>query len=125
MKAKTVSSLKRKADKIFSEWVRSSNADWRGKVNCFTCGEIFRWQDVDAGHFITRKENTTRYDPENVKPQCRYCNRFREGAKAEFALKLGTETVEKLVLKSRAVKQFKIAELEEFISEYKDKLKKL
>lgn len=75
-------------DKEFSTWVRASSAEG-AYARCYTCGKIGHWKtEMDAGHFIGREYTGTRWNPENVKPQCQSCNRFHEGEKARFALHL-------------------------------------
>ena len=62
-------------DKVFSQWVRSKDADHRGFVQCFTCGQFKHWKTVDAGHFQSRAKFSTRWDEMNVKPQCKSLQR--------------------------------------------------
>ena len=47
----TISKLKKKLDKIFSEFIRRRNADHLGRVKCFTCGVEKHWKEQQAGHF--------------------------------------------------------------------------
>ena len=70
-------------DKVFSQWVRSKDADHRGFVQCFTCGVFKHWKTVDAGHFQSRAKFSTRWDEMNVKCQCK----FSKGLKIHFVLK--------------------------------------
>jgi hypothetical protein len=58
-------------DRVFSQWVRSKDADHRGYVQCFTCGVWKHWKTVDAGHFQSRAKFSTRWDERNVKCQCK------------------------------------------------------
>jgi len=83
-KKSTVRSLKRYADRLFSELIRRSACEDGEYCYCITCGKGYHWKLLDAGHFIGRKHNTTRYDKRNVYPQCRTCNRFEEGMKYEY-----------------------------------------
>jgi hypothetical protein len=123
-----VSTLKRKLDGIFSEYVRRKHAD-RGYVNCCSCGKRMRWQDVHAGHFVSRRHNSLRYDERNVHPQCAFCNSFREGNPAGYAKYLvdmyGKEILDELAKEQRKHKKFTPKELEELIKVYKQKLKEL
>ncbi len=72
-KLKTTRRLNRIAWKLMSEWVRRSNADWRGYVSCVTCGSSYIWDsgEIHAGHWIHDKID---YDERNIHPQCRNCN---------------------------------------------------
>lgn len=51
---------------------------------CITCGAQKPWKEMDAGHFIQREHLATRYDRNNVWPQCRKCNRFKGGRHSVF-----------------------------------------
>ena len=44
MPKSTRSKLVAKADKVFSEYIRTRNADERGYVPCFTCGKVDHWK---------------------------------------------------------------------------------
>lgn len=114
-------------DVVFSKYVRLSNADRRGYCTCVTCGKQGYWEKdiIDAGHFISRSHMATRWDPENVLPQCSKCNRFQSGRQFEFAKHLGYEKAEELLKKSREIKKFSLDELKEMIDFYSDALKKL
>lgn len=72
--------LQAKADTLMSEYIRRKYSDEHGYVKCVSCGRIFRWQEVDCGHFIPKSRGAAiRYVEENVHPECRGCNRFDEG----------------------------------------------
>ena len=115
----------RRLDEVFSKYIRISNSDKYGYCTCVTCGKKGLWEKdiIDAGHFISRKAMATRWDERNVKPQCRYCNRFRNGMQYEFSKYLGNNLAEELSLKSKEITKFTIDELEEMITEYSSKLK--
>ena len=74
-KKKSVKSLKAKMDRVHSEYSRRKDTDKNGYGQCCTCGKVLHWKDGDAGHFVPRKHNTTRYHDWNVHLQCRSCNR--------------------------------------------------
>jgi len=114
-------SLKDLADEAFSRYIRQKYAIG-GFVLCVTCGTNKRWQEVDAGHFISRGKNSTRFDERNVFPQCKQCNIFKGGAKPEYALFLvrafGEGIIEELVLLGNQTKQWKKWELEELVAKF-------
>ena len=66
-------------DKVFSQWIRSKDADHRGYVQCFTCGVWKHWKTVDAGHFQSRAKFSTRWDEMNVRPSVRAATDFAAG----------------------------------------------
>lgn len=74
---------KAKADKAFSLFIRKRDAKNGGK--CITCNKWFPYEEMDAGHFVSRNCIALRYDEQNVNAQCRGCNRFRGGEQALYA----------------------------------------
>ena len=62
------------ADDLFSLLVRYKGSN-SGRVACCTCGRIFRWQDIQCGHFVRREEWSVRYSFRNAHPQCETCNK--------------------------------------------------
>lgn len=115
MKKPTISSLKKKLDVVFSKWIRA-----RDNSVCFTCRKKF--DILQAGHFISRQHNATRYDERNVNAQCVACNVWKRGNIGEYTFRLiekyGKEELENLVKLGRTTKQFTIKELEELIKKY-------
>jgi hypothetical protein len=130
----TKSKAKIKLDKALSDYVRKSNADEFGQVNCFTCTARKNWKLVDCGHFITRSKMSTRwlYKPEegmvNMMPQCKQCN-LTGGQQYLFAKRLdviyGEGTADKILRKSNETTKFSIAELQEMTAYYNDLFRKL
>lgn len=120
----TRSKLIKKLDTIFSRWVRLSNS-----VNeictCVTCGKELHWKDIQAGHFISRKHYSTRWDERNVKPQCVGCNVFKYGEQYKFSLFLGLNISKALSLQSNEIRKFSSNEIEDMINEYTKKFNKL
>ncbi len=62
----TVKTLIRKADKIFSEYVRLDAAREGGTVECFTCHNLLYWTEIDNGHFIKRQYETLRFNKKKL-----------------------------------------------------------
>lgn len=79
----SISQLKKKADKVFSEYIRQRDG---GK--CITCGHTDEWKYLQAGHYITRDVLELRYDERNVNCQCYACNVCRKGNYPVYSLKL-------------------------------------
>ena len=126
-KKPTRSKLVKNLDVVFSQYVRLSNADSRGFCTCVTCGKQGHWKTggIQAGHFISRKHYSTRWDERNVKPQCVACNVYRAGEQYKYSLYLGNNLAEELYSKSKNIVKFTNVELEELISTYSTKVKKL
>jgi len=124
-KVKSVSKLKKKADKIFSEFIRS-----RDRGVCFTCGKVDEWKYQDAGQFVTRGCEELRFNEKNVHCQCKRCNIWKGGEKIVYTLKMQRIYGMKMVnefesIKFKSHKHWKISELEEIINKYKKKVDKL
>ena len=80
----TISKLKTKLDKLFSEYIRRRYANHDGTVSCFTCGIVKHWKEQQAGHFQSRRHHSTRWDEKNVQVQCKSCNIFKSGEQYKF-----------------------------------------
>lgn len=88
---------------------------------CFTCDkgglESFSWH---AGHFISARKASTRYDPTNVHSQCAYCNKWLKGNAAEYAHrflgKYGRDKFDALMASSRKTHEWKHYELSALIA---------
>ena len=122
-KKPTRSKLVKKLDVVFSKYIRLSSADNRGMCTCVTCGRQYHWKNIQAGHFMSRKHYSTRWDERNVKSQCVGCNMFKSGEQYKYSLFLGSELANDLYLKSKELKKFSITDLEQMIDEYTTKLK--
>ena len=124
-KKPTRSKLVKKLDTVFSQYIRRSNADNNGYCTCVTCNKTFHWKEIQAGHFMSRKHYSIRWDERNVKPQCVACNVYRAGEQYKYSLFLGSELANVLYLQSKEIVKFTNYELEDMINDYSDKLKKL
>jgi len=78
-KLKTISQLKKQADKVFSKWIRER------EKRCYTCDST---SNLQAGHFVSRSYLALRYSPDNVHTQCVSCNVFRNGNMTVYAFRL-------------------------------------
>ena len=124
-KKPTRSKLVKKLDTVFSQYIRRSNADNNGYCTCVTCNKTFHWKEIQAGHFMSRKHYSTRWDERNVKTQCVACNVYRAGEQYKYSLFLGSEVANVLYLQSKEIVKFTNYELEDMINDYSEKLKKI
>ena len=67
------------ADRVFSEFIRLTNARDDGMVQCITCKQRFFRTDIQNGHYKKRSSYKYRFDPINCHPQCNTCNVFLNG----------------------------------------------
>ena len=121
----TRSKIVKKLDNIFSQYTRLSNSK-NGICTCVTCGKVGDWKNggMQAGHFMSRKHYSTRWDERNVKPQCVGCNMFKAGEQYKFSLYLGGKLSEELLEESRKTVKFTDVELEEMITHYQEEVRK-
>lgn len=121
LRSKSVKTLKRKLDDLFSLFVRL-----RDKGICYTCGIQKDPKDMDAGHYIKRQHNSLRFDERNVHAQCKKCNRFMGGNMSEYAVRLqrdyGQGILEEFSAKKQQIKVFTTTELEGLITHYKNEI---
>lgn len=129
MKKPKLRTLVNKLDAIFSKYIRLSKADGRGNAQCFTCDKVAPITEMDCGHFVGRQHKSTRWSEINCQPQCRYCNRYCEGKKDVFAVRLiqtyGPHILMELQEQKNIITNYKPPDLEELIRSYKQKLKAL
>ena len=128
MKNKTIPQLKKTLWRLISKYVRQSQAK-DGLVQCYTCGAVDHYKNMDLGHYWGRQFGATYFDVKrNLRIQCRRCNRFMEGNKPSFAnrliVELGQKGMEKLEIDAKSKYKFNRYTLEQKIKEYKSKLKR-
>lgn len=123
-KKPTRKSLVKKLDTVFSEYIRRRYAK-EDIAECFTCRKKDHWKKLQAGHFISRKHYSTRWNEENVQVQCVGCNVYRYGEQYIFGKYLGEELSDSLLQESRKVVKLSDYDLIEKINYYKLKLEEL
>ena len=112
-------------DKIFSKWVRYSRAK-NGYCVCVSCEKMEPPEDMDAGHYLSREHKATRWNEMNCWPQCRSCNRFKEGRKDGYALflekKYGHGILQELEKQKWTPVKIDDLQIMAMVHEYKQKL---
>lgn len=129
MKKPTYASLKKKADRVFSEWIRRKDAGAYGRAVCVSCGMTARWQDQQCGHFLPRHYLAGRWNELNCFVQCPSCNVFKRGNYPGFSSFLnrtyGPERIEELLALKREVVKLRTSDLQDLIKLYQSKLEAL
>ena len=124
---KTVPQLIKRLDTVFAKYVKRYWSLDGMYVKCYTCGKQLTLgeRNTQAGHFISRSYSATRFDEDNVRPQCGSpCNdkRYGNGMPIEFEANLrneiGEAKVESLKEKARANHKWDRAWLIEKIKHY-------
>lgn len=122
-KTKSLSQLKKDADKWFSIYIRQRDSDKNGLATCITCGTKKPWKEMQAGHFVSRRVNSLRFDEENVNCQDYMCNVMRYGEQYKYAqeldLKYGAGTAERLHNRRFETHSFTRQELQDIIDDAK------
>lgn len=113
-----------KLDKVFSEYIRRRYAK-DDIAECVTCKRKDHWKNLQAGHFMSRKHYSTRWDEDNVQVQCNACNVFRYGEQYKFSIYLGDEKSKELYEKSRKIVKYADHELEEMHEFYRKAIAEL
>lgn len=121
-KGLTRKKLIHKLDTIFSLYIRLKNCDEHGFCKCYTCDRKYHWKQIHCGHFMSRKNFSTRWEESNVAPQCVGCNLFKHGEQYMFGLKLGKNLAEELFFKSKIIVKFTDDDLNEMIEEFNNKV---
>ena len=123
------STLVKKADAIFSQFIRQRNADDNGMTECFTCGKKDHWKSLQCGHFMSRKHYSTRWNEDNCQVQCVGCNVFRYGEQYTFGKNLDIfikdGLAEELNILSHKIVKYDNNDLLELVDLYTKKLAEL
>ncbi len=128
---KTVKGKKARAWKTFSQYIRlrdciATTGD-KDRGRCITCGKLFPYDKLQAGHAIPGRNTSILFDEELVAGQCVHCNIFLGGNLAIYSLKFiykhGLEAwEEKIRLSNEAHER---PDYDEVTLKYKDKIDKL
>ena len=121
---KTIPQLQNTLWDVFAKYIKTLHAP-----RCYTCDKPIRMGtgDCQAGHFIPRNYSPTKYEEDNVRPQCSRCNQFFSGKPVEFERRLrdeiGDEAVEALKRKSTQPWKWSRTYLITKIKYYREQLK--
>lgn len=127
-KRPSVKTLVNKADKLASEYIRRKYADRTGACYCYTCGKREdSWKSIQCGHFISRGKYLTRWNVDNMRPQCIKCNIFSHGEQYLFGTLLSYDgiNVAELTKLSRETKYSTRELAEEAIEKFTKLLKEM
>jgi hypothetical protein len=106
-------------DNLFSKAVRQKSADDMGIVKCYTCGYPDHWKYQECGHFMSRRNQSTRWNFDNARPQCFNCNHSLDGNHEIFKINLiqeiGIERVEEVERLSRRRNELSFEEIKSTI----------
>jgi hypothetical protein len=124
LEEKTIPQLQNTLWDVFAKYIKTLHAP-----QCYTCDKPIRMGtgDCQAGHFIPRNYSPTKYEEDNVRPQCSRCNQYFSGKPVEFERRLrdeiGDEAVEALKRKSTQPWKWSRTYLITKITYYREQLK--
>ena len=120
---KSLQTLIKELDEVFSIWVRKKYADSNGYLNCFITGVRLHWKQADAAHYIRREKMATRWHEWNVHPSSIDSNRFDPEHERMYGEKMievfGIEQVTELHNLSHSLAKWTRPELEEKIEYFR------
>ena len=61
-------------DKVFQYYIRLRDSRDDGRCKCISCGKIVPFDKIQAGHYRSRKNMSTRWSELNVNGECFVCN---------------------------------------------------
>lgn len=131
-----IESLKNKAQDMVNLYIRlryALNTSDGLMAKCYTCRSVWLLDSAEdkrkyhAGHYWKADKRSghqnTRYDHDNIRPQCLACNRYKGGMMAEFGDKLleelGEQKFRELGIRAKQPKKWTALELEQIITEHK------
>lgn len=119
-------------DRDFSLLMRAKEANYAGLVKCCTCPKLMPWKgtgEAHWGHWQSRGFNSTRWNPINGGVQCRECNTYLEGRKADMERYLigryGEADVRKVEAFSRLSVKYSEFELNQMALQFREELKQI
>ena len=129
-KRETVGKAKKKVWALFSIYIRTrdclSSTGTKEEGKCCTCGKIYNFKELQAGHFIPGRRSSVLFDERNCHAQCLRCNVFLRGNMIHYYqfmnINYGPSIIAELMEKDMTIKKFTVPELQELFNTYTFKL---
>lgn len=119
----------KRLDIVFSQYIRLRDAMDGGRTVCISCGEIFPFEQMQCGHFFSRRSLATRWHEDNCHSQCAECNCSKCGNltmyKINLLSKIGAECFEELEALHNQERKWSDDELKELIAHYTKEARRL
>lgn len=129
VKEQSLSVLIKKADEVFSEFIRLRASDESSIARCFICGTPRHWKYHQCGHWIDRDQMATRFDEVNCQCVCHTCNCLDRDHADRFEGALiknyGQFMVASIKRQSKSLAKFTRSDIQWLINDYKYKVKEL
>lgn len=125
----SLSTMVKKLDKVFSQYIRLRDAMPGGVFRCISCGRTLPIGRADCGHYFSRRHMSTRFDEDNCNAECSYCNRFDAehliGYRENLIRKIGLRRYQLLGVRANETKKWSCFELEVLARHYQGKVREL
>lgn len=120
------SKLVKKADSIFSTYIRLRDSNTKWIVTCPLCGAKIHWKKAQNMHFITRACRLYRYDENNCHAGCMRCNVILNWNYIAYTRWMQNEywidVVDKMISESKKIHKLPTAEIQAIIDYYTDEI---
>ena len=122
------SKLVKKADSIFSTYIRLRDSDKKWYVKCPLCWCKLPRKKAQNMHFITRSCWLYRYDEDNCHAWCMRCNVILNGNYIEYTrymqIKYGISAIDEMRVNSKKIFKLSTTEIQTIIEKYTNKILK-
>lgn len=126
LKKRSIPVLQKQLDTIFSIFIRLRDSNEQGLIKCCTCPKLGEFKSMHAGHYISRRHLSIRWDERNVHGQCPKCNLFDQGSGPAYSrfmiAKYGPEILDIMEFKRNNTCHMSAFEYEILIREYEGKV---
>lgn len=120
------SKLVKKADSIFSTFIRLRDSDKKGYVKCPLCWAKVHWKKAQNMHFITRGCRFYRYDEDNCHAGCMRCNVILNWNYIAYTRYMQNrywiQAVDHMIAESKKIHKLATSEIETIIDKYTNKI---
>lgn len=121
--------LAKRLDMVFSAYVRLRDAMYGGNTVCISCGRVLPFEQMQAGHYYSRRCMSTRWDADNVHSECSICNchdsNHLKGYTVNLLSKIGEVRFNRLAELHNQERKWCDAELEDMIRHYTAEVRRL
>ncbi len=118
---------------MFSQFIRMRDCIRTTEIldfgRCISCGELYDFQDLEAGHYIPGRHASNLFYERGCHSQCNDCNQFLRGNRFKYAKALvklyGPDIIRELEDNDRQYKKFTLPELEMLLGHFKTEIRRM
>lgn len=89
--SKSLATLDKELDEVYAAWIKVRDSKDGMNAECYTCGAIKPLNELQNGHYISRRFKSTKYDERNTHVQCMRCNVILKGNIPNYSVSLVNE----------------------------------